>query len=106
MFAMVASRSVPRTMGLQPSGSFTDDRYSESLMSAWDRSTVIESGMLSAGTRISTECSTMFNAPPFLMPGQVSWLMKCTGTSTRRLAPAFRRRKSTCMGVSFTTSSW
>ena len=93
-------------VGVQPSGSAIAEMWRDSLKSILPTSAVIPSGMLSAGTIISTVCSTMLIEPPRLRPGQMSMLEKCTGTSTLSREPALRRRKSTCKGVSLITSSW
>ena len=103
MVSTVKSRAIT---GLQPGGRVTDEMCTASLMSRPRKSTVTPSGMLSAGTVIRIEWRTRLMLPPFLMPGDSGWLITCTGTSTRKVVPGFRRRKSTCSGVSLTTSSW
>ena len=67
---------------------------------------MIDSGIDSAGTISSTLCSTRLTAPPFLRPGEASRLVTRTGTAMRTREPALRRKKSTCIGVSVTLSSW
>ncbi len=46
------------------------------------RSTTNSSGMRVAGVATETVCETMFSTPPRFRPGEASWFLKCTGTST------------------------
>src|SRR5271165_5294539 len=99
-------RSVLEGTSLQPSGNLSVETCTESAKSRPVRSIVIASGILSAGARTSTECSTILTVPPFLIPGEASRFSTWTGRPIRTRAPAARRKKSTCTGRSVTTSSW
>ena len=74
--AIVRSSSCVCTV--TPSGSLIDEMWTVSPMSRPVRSTVIWSGICSAGQLRSTVWCTMLSTPPRLRPGLSSWLMKST----------------------------
>ncbi len=103
---MVTRVASVRTIGRTLAGSFTSLKCLEWLISRPVMSTSIDSGMESAGHITSRWWVTMLTAPPRFTPGDWSTFITWIGTRTRMVAPSPSRRKSTCIGVSRTGSSW
>ena len=92
--------SVKLEEGVTPSSNLIEDILKLSPISIPSRFITMASGIFSLGHFNSIFLLTIFNTPPLFKPGDVSWLMNCTGTSILIFTPGTTLRKSIWVGSS------
>ena len=94
------TKSLPWIVGVTSESNFTDEILKLSPMSIPSRFKVKLSGIFSLGHFNSTFLLTIFKTPPLFKPGDLSWLIKFTGTSIFIFTPGKTLKKSTWVGSS------
>ena len=78
---VATTKSLSVIVGITLSGKFTDEIFMLVPISVPVKSTIISSGIFSAGHFSSTFLLTMFNTPPRFNPGESEWFINFTGIS-------------------------